>query len=241
LREPASAHPAEIEVFLTGPTPQELPCLSAAKPLLQGDDNMDLSLTGINVAVLLTDGFEQVEFTGPRDALEQQGAALKVISNRKGEVQGMHHDDKGDQFRIDLQFSEADPKSFDMLLLPGGDTNGATLRDLPEAQAFVQAFEEDGKPIAAICHGGWVLASAGLVQGKTVTSYESIQEDFRKAGANWVDEEVVVDGNLVTSRKPDDIPAFNRKIIDVMFQRLASSTAGTSEDRSHRSSVGFSG
>lgn len=202
---------------------------------------MDLSLTGINVAVLLTDGFEQVEFTGPRDALEQQGAALKVISNRKGEVQGMHHNDKGDLFRIDLLFSEADPKSFDMLLLPGGDQNGATLRDLPEAQAFVQAFEEDGKPIAAICHGGWVLVSAGLVQGKTLTSYESIQEDFRQAGANWVDQEVVVDGNLVTSRKPDDIPAFNKKIIDVMFQRLAASTAGTSEDRRHRSSVGFGG
>lgn len=202
---------------------------------------MDLSLTGINIAVLLTDGFEQVEFTGPRDALEQQGAALKVISNRKGEAQGMNHDEKGDMFRIDLTFNEADPKAFDMLLLPGGDQNGATLRDLPEAQAFVQGFDEDGKPIAAICHGGWVLASAGLVQGRTMTSWESIQDDFRKAGANWVDQEVVVDGNLVTSRKPDDIPAFNKKIIDVMFQRLAASTAGTSEDRRHRSSVGFGG
>ncbi|NEX63213.1 type 1 glutamine amidotransferase domain-containing protein [Noviherbaspirillum galbum] len=202
---------------------------------------MELTLTGINVAVLLTDGFEQVEYTGPRDALEQQGAALKVISLRKGEVQGMHHHDQGDMFRVDLLFSEADPKSFDMLLLPGGEQNGATLRDSPEAQAFVHAFEEDGKPIAAICHGGWVLAAAGLVQGRRMTSWESLQDDFRKAGANWVDEEVVVDGNLVTSRKPDDIPAFNKKMVDVMFQRLAAHTAGTSEDRRHRSSVGFGG
>ncbi|MGE5651405.1 type 1 glutamine amidotransferase domain-containing protein [Noviherbaspirillum sp. UKPF54] len=199
---------------------------------------MDTTLNGMNIAILVTDGFEQVEFTGPRDALLQQGASTKVISEKHGKIQGFHHDTKGDQFDVDLTFSEADPKDFDGVVLPGGVMNGDHIRIIPEAQRFVQQMDDDGKPIAAICHGGWLLVSARLVEGRTMTSWPTLQDDIRNAGGNWIDQEVVVDGNLVTSRKPDDIPAFNNKVVDLLFQRFAGSVRGT---RDEQTGIGLAG
>lgn len=199
---------------------------------------MDTTINGMNIAILVTDGFEQVEFTEPRTALQQHGANISVISSKHGKVQGFHHDTKGDQFDVDLTFGEADPKNFDGVVLPGGVMNGDQIRIIPEAQRFVQQMDEDSKPIAAICHGAWLLVSARLVDGKTLTSWPTLQDDIRNAGGNWVDQEVVVDGNLVTSRKPDDIPAFNQKLIDVLFQRLAGSGANA---RNEQLGIGISG
>ncbi|KIF80166.1 type 1 glutamine amidotransferase domain-containing protein [Noviherbaspirillum autotrophicum] len=199
---------------------------------------MDTTLNGMNIAILVTDGFEQVEFTGPRDALLQQGASTKVISEKHGKVQGFHHDTKGDQFDVDLTFGEADPKDFDGVVLPGGVMNGDHIRIIPEAQRFVQQMDDDGKPIAAICHGGWLLVSARLVDGKTMTSWPTLQDDIRNAGGTWVDQEVVIDGNLVTSRKPDDIPAFNNKVVDLLFQRFSGSVRGT---RDEQTGIGLAG
>lgn len=197
-----------------------------------------LILSGLNIAVLLSDGFEQVEFTKPREALEQQGALIKVISDRHGKVQGFHHHQPGDQFDIDLAFGEADPKDFDAVLLPGGEKNGDRMRNIADAQRFLREINADGKPIAAICHGGWILTTAGIAEGRTLTSWPGLQEDFRKAGSNWVDREVVVDGTLVTSRKPDDIPAFNQAIRDVLAQRLDAGRRGTDDEQA---GVGMSG
>lgn len=199
-------------------------------------DNQTLS--GLNIAILVTDGFEQSEFTEPRVALEQQGAQTTVISGKRGKVQGFHHDAPGDQFDVDLTFAEADPKEFDAALLPGGAMNGDRIRVMPEAQRFIQEIDEDGKPIAAICHGAWLLASARMVEGRTLTSWPTLQDDIRNAGGRWVDQEVVVDGNLVTSRKPADIPAFNQKLCDVLFQRVHASAQGT---RDEQSGIGLSG
>ncbi len=199
---------------------------------------MDTTLNGMNIAILVTNGFEQAEFTAPRAALEQQGALTKVISSQHGKVQGYHHHDKGDQFDVDLTFGEADPKDFDAVLLPGGVINSDQLRMIPEAQRFVQQMEEDGKPIFVICHGPWLLVSAGLVEGRTLTSWPTLQDDIRNAGGNWVDQEVVVDGNLVSSRKPADLPAFNQKIVDVLFQRFSGGVRGT---RDEQTGIGLAG
>lgn len=199
---------------------------------------MDQTLSGLNVAILVTDGFEQVELTEPRAALEQQGAQTKLISHVPGTVQGFHHDKQADRFDVDLVFADADPTEFDAVLLPGGKINGERMRTLPEAQHFVREMAEDGKPIAAICHGPWLLAAAHLVEGKTLTSYPGLQDDIRQAGAQWVDQEVAVDGNLVTSRKPGDIPAFNRTLLDILSQRLHASVRGT---RDEQPGVGLSG
>jgi len=187
------------------------------------------TLPGLHVAVLLTDGFEQVEFTEPRSVLEQHGAIIKIISSARGKVKGVHHDQPGDEFTVDATFDEADPMDFDAVLLPGGKENGGRIRDIAQAQHFLQHIDEAGKPIAAICHGSWLLASAGLAQGRTLTSWPSLQEDIRSAGGNWVDQEVVVDGNLVTSRKPDDIPAFNQKLVEVFSWRMNASPGAAAE------------
>lgn len=200
---------------------------------------MDQTLSGMNVAILVTDDFEQVEMTEPRTALEQQGAITRIISNKHGKVQGFNHDVKADQFDVDLTFQEADPKDFDAALLPGGVINSDQIRAIPEAQRFVQQMDEDGKPIAVICHGAWLLVSAKLVDGRTMTSWPTLQDDIRNAGGNWVDQEVVVDGNWVSSRKPSDIPAFNQKMVDKFFERLSASARGTQDEQ--RGGVGISG
>jgi protease I len=171
-------------------------------------------LSGKKVAILIADGFEQVEMTKPRAALQDEGAETQIVSVKSGQIQGMHHADKGDKFDVDLTLDEARPNEFDALMIPGGLMNPDTLRSTPEALEFTRHFFDEGKPVAAICHGPWVLIDAGVIRGRKVTSWPAIKTDVRNAGANWVDQEVVVDNGLVTSRKPDDIPAFNKKMIE---------------------------
>lgn len=171
-------------------------------------------LDGKKVAILVADGFEQVELVKPREALNEAGAETKIVSVKSGEIYGMHHEKKGDNFKVDLTLDEAQPEDFDALMIPGGLMNPDTLRSTPEAVEFTKSFFRTGKPVAAICHGPWVLVEANVVRGRKLTSWPAIQTDVRNAGGNWVDEEVVVDNGLVTSRKPDDIPAFNRKMIE---------------------------
>jgi protease I len=190
----------------------------------------DGSLNGTNIAILVTDGFEQVELTDPRAALENAGATTKIISSRHGKVQGFNHDVGADQFDVDLAFGEAYPQDFDAVLLPGGKLNTQQVRSIPEAQRMVQGMQRDGKPIAVICHAAWLLVSAGLVNGRTLTSWPTLRDDICDAGGNWVDQEVVVDRNLISSRKPDDIPAFNRKIIEMLAQRVKESVRGTADE-----------
>jgi protease I len=175
---------------------------------------MDKKLAGKKVAILVADGFEQVEMTKPREALEDAGAETKIVSPKSGQIQGMHHADKGEKFDVDLTLNEARPEEFDALMIPGGLMNPDQLRSTPEALEFTRHFFREGKPVAAICHGPWVLIDAGVVRGRTLTSWLAIKTDVRNAGGNWVNEEVVVDNGLVTSRKPDDIPAFNKKMIE---------------------------
>jgi protease I len=165
-----------------------------------------------HIAVLMTDGVEQVEYTGPRSFLEQEGARVTLVSIKpKGEqVQGYNHQDPADKFTVELNVSDAVAGDFDALLLPGGVANPDTLRLHPEAISFIREFGRDNKPIAAICHGPWTLIDADLVKGKQITSWPSLQHDLQNAGADWRDQEVVADGQLITSRKPDDIPAFNQ-------------------------------
>lgn len=171
-------------------------------------------LDGKKVAILVANGFEQVEMTKPREALQQEGAETRVVSIKSGKVQGVNHDEKGDQFDVDLTLDEAKAEDFDALLIPGGLMNPDELRGTPKAVEFTKKFFTSHKPVAAICHGPWVLIEAGVVKGRKLTSWENIQTDVKNAGGNWVDEEVVVDNGLVTSRKPDDIPAFNKKMVE---------------------------
>jgi len=175
---------------------------------------MARKLEGKKVAILVADGFEQVEMTKPRDALDEAGAETKIVSLKSGKIQGMHHADKGDKFDVDLTLDEAQPGDFDALMIPGGLMNPDSLRSNEDALEFTRHFFEVGKPVAAICHGPWVLIDAGVVRDRTLTSWPNIQTDVKNAGGHWVNEEVVVDNGLVTSRKPDDIPAFNRKMIE---------------------------
>ncbi|HEX2911350.1 MAG TPA: type 1 glutamine amidotransferase domain-containing protein [Chloroflexia bacterium] len=176
-------------------------------------------LNGMRVAVLVADDFEQVEMTEPRKALEQAGAKVTLISPKSGEVHGMNHDTKADTFKVDMTLDQANPNNFDAVLLPGGALNADFLRVNQKAQNFVQAFDQSGKPMAIICHAPWLLVSAGLVKGRTLTSYHTIQDDIRNAGGNWQDKEVVRDGNWVTSRQPTDIPAFNQAIIQLFQEK----------------------
>jgi protease I len=171
-------------------------------------------LKGKKVAILATDGFEQVELTKPRKALEQAGAVVDVISPKSGEIKGWDKQDWGDKVKVDRTLDEVEASDYDALVLPGGVINPDHLRTEPKAVSFVKEFAQSGKPVAAICHGPWTLIEAGVVKGKTMTSWPSLKTDLKNAGANWVDKEVVQDGNLITSRKPDDIPAFNKKIIE---------------------------
>jgi protease I len=177
-------------------------------------------LEGTRVAILLTDGFEQVEMTEPKKALQQEGAQAYLVSPMKGEVQGWKHHDKADRFRVDTVLDDANVEDFDALMLPGGVVNPDQLRMNPRAVAFVKAFFDADKPVAAICHGPWTMVEADVVRGRMVTSWPSLKTDLRNAGANWVDREVVRDGRLVTSRKPDDLPAFNREMVDLFAHEV---------------------
>jgi protease I len=171
-------------------------------------------LQGKRVAFLATDMVEQVELTEPWKAVEQAGGTPELISLEEGEIQGFNHYDKGDTFKVDKTVEEASANDYDALVLPGGVGNPDTLRGDENAVAFVREFFEQAKPVGAICHGPWLLVEAGVVRGRKVTSWPSLQTDIRNAGGEWVDEEVVVDHGLVTSRKPDDLPAFNEKIVE---------------------------
>ncbi len=176
------------------------------------------SLNGMKVAILVAEGFEQVELTGPKQALDEAGAQTRIVSPAKGEVQGWKHFDKADKFKVDVPLEQADAADFDALVLPGGVANPDQLRTMPKAVQFVRAFFDAGKPAAVICHGPWTLIEAGVVKGRTVTSWPSLKTDLTNAGAKWVDQEVVVDNGLVTSRKPDDLPAFNRKMLEAFAE-----------------------
>jgi protease I len=175
-------------------------------------------LEGCKVAILAVDGFEEAELIEPKRALSEAGAIVHVISNKPGQIQGFRHLDRGSMVTVDATFDQVSPDDYDAVVLPGGVVNSDAIRIVPEAQAFVRALDSAEKPLAIICHGGWLPISAGIVKGHKMTSWPSLQDDVRNAGATWVDEEVVEDDNFITSRKPDDIPAFNRTIIERLAQ-----------------------
>jgi protease I len=172
------------------------------------------TLSGKRVAILATDGVEQIELIEPRKALDAAGATTKVVSVKSGTIKGFNHDKPGDDIKVDTVLGSISADDFDALLLPGGVANPDKLRTIPAAVDFVRAFFEAGKPVAAICHGPWLLVEADVVHGRNVTSWPSLHTDLKNAGANWTDSEVVTDHGLVTSRKPSDIPAFNKKMIE---------------------------
>jgi len=176
------------------------------------------SLAGMRVAILATDLFEQAELIEPKKALQEAGAQVTVISPKQGEIQGVQHDKKDQKVRVEMSLDQADASNFDAVMLPGGAMNADAIRMEKKAQQFVQNIERANKPIAVICHGSWLLASAGLVRGRKMTSYFTIQDDLKNAGAEWHDETVVRDKNWVSSRKPDDIPAFNREMLAVFSE-----------------------
>jgi protease I len=171
-------------------------------------------LNGKRIAILATDMFEQVELVKPRKALEDAGAETELVSLEEGEIQGFNHYDKADTFPVDKAVADASADDYDALLLPGGVGNPDTLRTDENAVGFVRSFVDAGKPVAAICHAPWMLVEADVVRGRKLTSFWSIKTDVRNAGGNWVDEKVVLDGGVVTSRSPDDIPAFNKQVIE---------------------------
>ena len=193
---------------------------------------MAQSLTGKRIAILATDGFEESELTVPRGALTDAGAEVVVVSPKPGQIQGMRHRDRGNQVSVSavLEEAEASEDSFAALVLPGGVANPDELRTDPGAVSFVKSFFDHGKPLGAICHGPWLLVEADVARGRHVTSWPSLQTDLRNAGANWVDEEVVVDGNLVTSRKPDDLPAFCDRLISLIAEASDDRVAAPSQN-----------
>jgi len=176
------------------------------------------ALNGKRVAILVAEGFEQVEMVEPRKALEGAGARTFLVSPAKDEVQGWKHFDKADRFEVDVPLERAKPEEYDALLLPGGVANPDQLRGNPKAVQFAKHFVDSRKPVGVICHGPWTLIEAGAVKGRTITSWPTLRTDLQNAGAKWVDREVVVDHGIVSSRKPDDIPAFNRKIVEAFAE-----------------------
>ena len=173
------------------------------------------TLNGRKVAILVTDGFEQVELVEPRKALDAAGAKTQIVSPKNDRVRGWQFTEWGDEFPVDVPLDNTAPENFDALLLPGGVINPDKLRIEPKAVEFVKSFFDAGKPVVAICHGPWTIIEADKARGRRIASWPSLKTDLRNAGAEWVDQEAVVDGNLVSSRKPDDIPAFNRAMIDL--------------------------
>ncbi|ANN72304.1 type 1 glutamine amidotransferase domain-containing protein [Bordetella bronchialis] len=175
-------------------------------------------LKDVSVAILAVSGFEQAELVEPCKAIEAAGGRAVIVSNNLEPIQGFKHTDKGDTVKVDLTFMDVDaePENFDAVMLPGGVVNADEIRRHPKAQDFVRRMDAAGKPIGVICHGPWLLISAGVARGRTLTSWPSLQDDLRNAGATWVDQEVVVDRNWVSSRKPDDLPAFNREFLAML-------------------------
>ncbi len=181
---------------------------------------MPNSLQGKTIAILATDGFEQSELLKPKQALERAGAKTRVVSPKGGKIKGWNMKEWGKEVPVDVDLKFAKPEQFDALLLPGGVMNPDKLRMEPEAVHFVKQFFEHNKPVAAICHGPWMLVETDEVRGRTITSWPSLKTDIRNAGGTWVDKEVVVSNNIVTSRKPDDIPAFNREMIELFSKGM---------------------
>jgi deglycase len=178
-------------------------------------------INGTRVAILVTDGFEEVELVQPRRALDDAGAKTSIVSPKKDRARSWQFTEWGQYFPVDVPLNEARPENFDALLLPGGVINPDSLRMIPEAVQFVKSFFDAGKPVASICHGPWSVIEAGVAKGRRIASWPSLKTDVRNAGAEWVDQEAVTDGNLVTSRNPDDIPAFNRAMIALFSQSRA--------------------
>lgn len=175
-------------------------------------------LSNMRVAVIATDGFEESELTEPVKALKEAGAKVDIVSTKSGEIQGFKHHDKSQKVKVDRTLDEVQSGQYDAIMLPGGALNADTIRVQPRLKAIIQEVDRAGKPVAAICHAPWELISAGVAKGRTLTSYHTIQDDLRNSGANWVDQEVVVDRNLVTSRQPSDLPAFNREMLKLFSQ-----------------------
>ena len=180
---------------------------------------MTHNLTGKKIAILATDGFEQAELMEPKEALEKAGATTEVVAPMSGEIKGWKLKDWGDTVKVNKTLDQAKVADYDALVLPGGVINPDHLRMEPKGVRFVKEFAESGKPVAAICHGPWTLVEAGVVKGRKMTSWPSLKTDLKNAGANWVDEQAVVDGNFITSRKPDDLPAFSEKIIEMVADK----------------------
>jgi protease I len=178
-------------------------------------------LKGKKVAIIAADMVERVELEEPRKAIEQAGGTTELLSIKAGEIDAFDHFDKAKRIKVDRLIEEADPSDYDAVMLPGGVGNPDQLRGDENVVSFVRDFFDSGKPVAAICHAPWVLVESGVVRGRTLTSWPTVQTDIRNAGGNWVDKEVVMDGNLVTSRKPDDIPAFNKKMIELFATAAA--------------------
>ena len=176
--------------------------------------NSQQNLNGKRVAILVEDGFEQIELTSPKQALEQAGAKAEIVSPKHDRVKGWDHTNWGQEFPVDIPLEQANPNNYDALLVPGGVKNPDKLRMNEQAVQFVRNFFEQNKPIASICHGPWMLVEADIARGRKLTSYPSIKTDVKNAGGNWVDQEVVVDQGIVTSRSPADLPAFNQKVIE---------------------------
>ena len=189
------------------------------------------SLQGKKFAILVADGFEQVELTEPRLALIKAGAAVEIVSPNPSRVRAFLHDRKGDYFDVTVPLDAADTSEYDGLVLPGGVLNPDTLRQNPKAVEFVRAIGESGKPIAAICHGPWTLIEAGLAKGRNMTSFASLKTDLKNAGANWRDEQVVTDRGIITSRTPDDLPAFCEKMVEEFAEGIHKGPRGYAQNR----------
>jgi protease I len=200
-----------------------------------------MSLDGFRVAILATNGFEESELIEPRKALKEAGAQTTVLAPEPGEIQGMNHSEKGTRIAVDSALSDASPDDFDAVLVPGGVANADRLRMDENARKFVRFMDQSHRPIAVICHGPWLLVSAGLVKGRHLTSYFTLQDDIRNAGGRWSDEDVIRDKNWVSSRKPDDIPVFNKTMIQTFAEALKSHHASGAEKTSPQKKGATSG